>query len=84
MYPRVSPAQRYARHNWLTHVVLVNDPVHPNHSSDDPTPEDLGKSVNLWFAVAVIGLFVFACFYVLKAAVDLFFLSCLQVFSDSC
>jgi predicted PurR-regulated permease PerM len=50
----------------------VNDPVHPNHSSDGPTPEELGKSVNLWFAVAVIGLFVFACFYVLKAAVDLF------------
>jgi predicted PurR-regulated permease PerM len=45
---------------------------HPNHSSDGPTPENLGKSVNLWFAAAVIGLFVFACFYTLKVAVDLF------------
>src|SRR6202048_3244930 len=30
------------------------------------------KLVNLWFSIAVIGLFVFACFFVLKAAVDLF------------
>ncbi len=45
---------------------------HPNASSDGPIPADLGKFVNLWFAVAVIGLFVFACFYTLKVAVDLF------------
>src|SRR5580700_3977458 len=45
---------------------------HPNDSSDGPTPEDLGNFVNLWFAVAAIGLFVFACFYTLKVAVDLF------------
>jgi predicted PurR-regulated permease PerM len=31
-----------------------------------------GKLFNLWFAVAVIGLFVFACFYIRKVAVDLF------------
>jgi predicted PurR-regulated permease PerM len=45
---------------------------HLNASSDGPTPADLGKFVNLWFTVAVIGLFVFACFYTLKVAVDLF------------
>src|ERR1700730_18879557 len=50
----------------------MNHPFHPNDSSDGPTPADLGKLVNLWFAVAVIGLFVFACFYILKVAVDLF------------
>jgi predicted PurR-regulated permease PerM len=50
----------------------MNPPVQPNDSSDGSTPEDLGKLVNLWFAVAVIGLFVFACFYTLKVAVDLF------------
>jgi predicted PurR-regulated permease PerM len=41
-------------------------------STDGSTPEDLGKVVNLWFAVAVIGLFVFACFYTLKVAGELF------------
>ena len=50
----------------------MNHPVHPKDSSDGSTPEDLRKFVNLWFAVAVIGLFVFACFYTLKVAVDLF------------
>jgi predicted PurR-regulated permease PerM len=32
----------------------------------------LGKSVKLWFVIAVIGLFVLACFYTLKVAADLF------------
>src|ERR1700731_304058 len=50
----------------------MNHPFHPNDSSDGSIPKDLGKLVNLWFASAVIGLFVFACFYVLKVAVDLF------------
>ena len=50
----------------------MNLPVNPNDSSDDSIPKDVGKLVNLWFAVAVIGLFVFACFYILKVAVDLF------------
>jgi predicted PurR-regulated permease PerM len=45
----------------------------PSNDSSDSNPEELDKkSVNLWFAVAVIGLFVFACFYVLKVAIDLF------------
>ena len=50
----------------------MNHPINPNNGSADPTPESVVKLVNLWFAVAVIGLFIFACFYVLKAAVDLF------------
>jgi predicted PurR-regulated permease PerM len=50
----------------------MNHPLQPNQSSDDSTPEDVGNLVHLWFAIAVIGLFVFACFYILKVAVDLF------------
>jgi predicted PurR-regulated permease PerM len=50
----------------------MEHPVQPDDTPDSSTPEDLGKLLNLWFAVAVIGLFIFACFYVLKAAVDLF------------
>jgi hypothetical protein len=48
-----------------------------SHLADITPPNDnperrQKKLVNLWFAIAVIGLFVFACFYVLKVAVDLF------------
>ena len=51
---------------------IMSHPTHPNDNSDS-SPEELEKKVvNLWFAVAVIGLFVFACFYVLKVAIDLF------------
>src|ERR1700731_207581 len=50
----------------------MNHPVHPKDSSDGSSSEALGRFLNLWFAVAVIGLFVFACFYTLKVAVDLF------------
>jgi predicted PurR-regulated permease PerM len=50
----------------------MNHPVHPKDSSNGSTSEDLRRFVSLWFAVAVIGLFVFACFYTLKVAVDLF------------
>src|ERR1700731_2696844 len=50
----------------------MNHPVHAKDSSDGSTSEGLGRFVNLWFTVAVIGLFVFACFYTLKVAVDLF------------
>ena len=50
----------------------MNLPVNPNESSDGSIPKEVGKLVNLWFAVAVIGLFVFACFYILKVAVDIF------------
>src|SRR6478736_8274323 len=49
----------------------MHHPVDPKDSSDHATPE-APKFVNLWFTVAVIGLFVFACFYTLKVAVDLF------------
>jgi hypothetical protein len=64
--------QRYARHNSPRYRRIMNHPLQPNHSSDDSTPEDVGNLVHLWFAIAVIGLFVFASFYVLKVAVDLF------------
>jgi predicted PurR-regulated permease PerM len=50
----------------------MNHPINPNTGSADPTRESVVKLVNLWFAIAVIGLFVFACFFVLKVAVDLF------------
>jgi len=50
----------------------MSHPTHPNDNSDS-SPEELEKKlVNRWFAVAVSGLFVFACFYVLKVAIDLF------------
>ena len=51
---------------------IMSHPTHPNDNSDS-SPEELEKKVvNLWFAVAISGLFVFACFYVLKVAIDLF------------
>ena len=50
----------------------MNHPLNPNSGSADPSDESVAKLVHLWFAVAVIGLFIFACFYVLKVAVDLF------------
>ena len=50
----------------------MSHPTHPNDNSDS-SPEELEKKVvNLWFAVAISGLFVFACFCVLKVAIDLF------------
>jgi len=48
----------------------MNDPEQAK--PDISIPEEFGKLLHLWFAVAVIGMFVFACFYILKAAVDLF------------
>src|SRR6266550_6094877 len=50
----------------------MNPSVHPPDTSDSSTSQELGKAVKLWFVIAVIGLFVFACFYTLKVAVDLF------------
>jgi AI-2E family transporter/ATP dependent DNA ligase C terminal region/ATP dependent DNA ligase domain len=50
----------------------LNHPLNPNNGSAHPTHESVGKLVNPWFAVAVIGLFVFACLYVLKVVIDLF------------
>jgi hypothetical protein len=41
----------------------MNHSLDPNDGLADPTHDSVGKLVNLWFAVAVIGLFVFACFY---------------------
>jgi hypothetical protein len=51
---------------------IMKHPIHPKDTSDGLNPEDPRKLVNLWFAVAVIGLFLFACFYTLKVAVDRF------------
>ena len=65
--------QRYTRHARAdAPQSIMNHPIYPNESSDGSTREDFGKLVRLWFAVAVIGLFVLACFYSLKVAVDLF------------
>jgi predicted PurR-regulated permease PerM len=47
----------------------------PPNSDDDPNPEfpqAIGQLIKPWFSFAVVGLFVFACFYTLKGAVDLF------------
>lgn len=64
----------------LTHTIIMNHPVHPDDSSDSSSPEDLRKLANLWFTVAVMGLFAFACFFILKVAVDLFLPIVLAVF----
>ena len=50
----------------------MNHPAHPKDNSDGSSSEALGRFLDLCFAVAVIGFFVFACFYTLKVAVDLF------------
>jgi predicted PurR-regulated permease PerM len=50
----------------------MSDSAHPNDSSDGSTPLDGETVLSRWLATAVIGLFLFACFYTLKLAVDLF------------
>src|SRR4030088_1986076 len=51
----------------------MNHPTNANDSSNASTPsEAIGQFIKPWFAFAVVGLFVFACFYTLKVAVDLF------------
>jgi|SRR6516164_3535906 len=52
---------------------MMNHPTNANDSSNaSPPPEAIGEFIKPWFAFAVVGLFVFACFYTLKVAVDLF------------
>src|SRR5215831_14202400 len=52
---------------------MMNHPTNANDSSNASTlSEAIGQFIKSWFAFAVVGLFVFACFYVLKVAVDLF------------
>jgi predicted PurR-regulated permease PerM len=52
---------------------MMNHPTNANDSSNASTPsEAIGQFIKPWFAFAVVGLFVFACFYTLKVAVDLF------------
>ena len=43
-----------------------------NDGSNASMPEAMGRLIKPWFAFAVVGLFVFGCFYTLKLAVDLF------------
>jgi predicted PurR-regulated permease PerM len=50
----------------------MSHPTNSNDNSDSSPEEREEKAINLWFAVSVSGLFVFACFYVLKVAIDLF------------
>jgi predicted PurR-regulated permease PerM len=50
----------------------MNKPTNP---SDDPpslSPAAVNRLIKPWFSFAVVGLFVFACFYTLKVAKDLF------------
>ena len=52
---------------------MMNHPTNANDSSNaSPPPEAIGEFIKPWFAFAVVGLFVFACFYTPKVAVDLF------------
>jgi predicted PurR-regulated permease PerM len=51
---------------------MMNEPTKGNDSSNASTPEAISQLIKPWFAFAVVGLFVFACFYTLKVAADLF------------
>src|ERR1700751_61646 len=52
---------------------MMNQPINANDSSNASTPpEAIGQFIKPGFAFAVVGLFVFACFYTLKVAIDLF------------
>src|ERR1700751_1439095 len=52
---------------------MMNQPINANDSSNASTPpEAIGQFIKPWFAFAVVGLFLFACFYTLKVAIDLF------------
>jgi predicted PurR-regulated permease PerM len=48
------------------------EPLPQNENADAVTFGHGNFWINRWFAVAVLGLFIFACFYTLKVAVDLF------------
>src|SRR6201982_3484947 len=52
---------------------MMNQPINANDSSNASTPpEAIGQFIKPWFAFAVVGLFLFACFYTLRVAIDLF------------
>jgi predicted PurR-regulated permease PerM len=57
--------------HWQT-LRRMDDPVHPNDSSVRSTPADLGKPVQRWLVISVIGLFVLGLFCTLKVAASLF------------
>lgn len=51
----------------------MNQPPPPENDSPPASyPAAIGRLIKPWFSFAVVGLFVFACFYTLKLAVDLF------------
>jgi predicted PurR-regulated permease PerM len=50
----------------------MDNPVQPSDSSDHSTPGGLEESVQLWFVISVIGLFILGLFCTLKVAADLF------------
>ena len=50
----------------------MNDPINPEETSAGVSVKAVEQLIKPWFAFAVVGLFVFACFYTLKVAVDLF------------
>jgi predicted PurR-regulated permease PerM len=50
----------------------MNQPPNENDSSPASYPIAIGRLIKPWFSFAVVGLFVFACFYTLKVAVNLF------------
>src|ERR1700739_4281484 len=43
-----------------------------NDSPPNSYPAAIGRVIKPWFSLSVVGLFVFACFYTLKLAKDLF------------
>src|SRR6201987_330519 len=52
---------------------MMNHPTNAHDSPNaSPPPAALGQFLTPWFAFAVVGLFVFSCFYTLKVGKDLF------------
>ena len=51
---------------------MMNQPPNASDSSNASNPEAIAQLITPWFVFALVGLSVFACFYVLKVAVDLF------------
>ena len=47
-------------------------PPDPDADPSPAFPQAIGQLIKPWFSFAVVGLFVFACFYTLKVAADLF------------
>jgi predicted PurR-regulated permease PerM len=50
----------------------MNQPSHPGGDPPALSTRAVNRLIKPWFSFAVVGLFVFACFYTLKVAEDLF------------